>query len=1046
VEYASQKDYAKHLEQEHEQGTGSSNLSTMLDIGETTSNDTSRVCPLCLVEETSSDRFYNHIAFHLESIAAFSLPRNTAGPEDDMESVHTASTNANRGSHGSESFETLSAFEEEPQRLSEVGEEAVSLTLQMLSSCVKGYQVISEARNLPEDARYLQVRLKIEGRRLINWAEVVGLTEERYLSSSVNNAREVLNRKEELLSSYVKLEMQSSTEPTTVDDVKDKNEDELSLLAKLPRIATETSRRFPDKVMWAFLDTRKFHDLIKKLSSLNDYLMELLTDQQRNKLDAVEKKTGTEIRESYNKLETLLNNMGARLEVDQTLREPRPENPRGFQTPNLKHKDERGDDIQSLNQNTALIEYGADPVYATGFEKDQIPRLPANTDESASDDEALPHRAPSQRVKFSASGGIESDVEYLEVASDISSMPPDDNQPIGPDEVGPSIPSENVSSPRITLQAPRDLSALETPFVNAVLQGDKPSARRILENSIFPRLKDYDLRDAINVAVENEDCMMVEMLLDVGEANGKRRHSWRSLHTAARKGNKKLVELLVQKGVAVNVKSDDDGSNPLHQAAKYGHKQVVDRLMSLAVVTQDGSGVDEVDCNGMLPLHFAARHAHETTAGTLIMASDVNQQNNHGRTPLIEATRNGADKIVKLLLGNGADVNSKDEEGKTALHEVVNNGNTLIFDMLLAAGADVDSKTSFGFTPLHYVFNHKETTIARMLLEKGADVNARTANGETPLHLVAGVPKQHRLVNLFLREGADPNLVSHPFGLDAYERQSPLRTACAVLGNVETVRVLIEGGADINADTVRTGTALQAACQSGDSDIVNLLIEVGAFVGAPRPLAPSPLQEAARNGHLEIVQLLLNKDADIDEQSDVLGTALEAACRGNHRSIAEFLIRQGANLTARDAFGQRDKYGRTCVDLAIAQDDIGFAQFLVKTIQDTLGFEHRETLAAEEKLKSALESRDDIEGHSSELQQRTSRGSGDSDSDSGLIFPRHRLQSSKERVHEDTNTLSSDVLQAREILLQAMERPDDRSLLLRHEIRILRFINSVESM
>lgn len=56
------------------------------------------------------------------------------------------------------------------------------------------------------------------------------------------------------------------------------------------------------------------------------------------------------------------------------------------------------------------------------------------------------------------------------------------------------------------------------------------------------------------------------------------RHEWTLLHMAASGGNRKMVDLLVQKGASVNA-LNRDGKTPLHYAAGKGHLAIVEALL-----------------------------------------------------------------------------------------------------------------------------------------------------------------------------------------------------------------------------------------------------------------------------------------------------------------------------------------------------------------------------------------------------------------------------------------------------------------------------------
>eukprot|EP00438_Fugacium_kawagutii_P003394 Skav225498 [mRNA] locus=scaffold1721:71530:71814:- [translate_table: standard] len=66
-----------------------------------------------------------------------------------------------------------------------------------------------------------------------------------------------------------------------------------------------------------------------------------------------------------------------------------------------------------------------------------------------------------------------------------------------------------------------------------------------------------------------------------------------ALHCAAKKGDRKIVSLLLARGAQVNSCADNwKGEMPLHYACKYGHAKIVNMLLKSGadphIVTQDG--------------------------------------------------------------------------------------------------------------------------------------------------------------------------------------------------------------------------------------------------------------------------------------------------------------------------------------------------------------------------------------------------------------------------------------------------------------------------
>ena len=133
--------------------------------------------------------------------------------------------------------------------------------------------------------------------------------------------------------------------------------------------------------------------------------------------------------------------------------------------------------------------------------------------------------------------------------------------------------------------------------------------------------------------------------------------------------------------------------------------------------------------------------------------------------------------------------------------------------------------------------------------------------------------------------------------------------AAAAVGDLTTVRSLLEQGEDKNVKTNWNRTAIWYAAEKGHSAIVQLLLEKGACKQRADHYGSTPLLIASSNGHLSVVQLLAVQGADIERvDSDGLTPLNVATCYG-HIKIARFLLGQGANTDTTDYGGQTPLHG-----------------------------------------------------------------------------------------------------------------------------------------
>ncbi|KAF7347221.1 Ankyrin repeat-containing protein [Mycena venus] len=116
-------------------------------------------------------------------------------------------------------------------------------------------------------------------------------------------------------------------------------------------------------------------------------------------------------------------------------------------------------------------------------------------------------------------------------------------------------------------------------------------------------------------------------------------------------------------------------------------------------------------------------------------------------------------------------------------------------------------------------------------------------------------------------------------------------------GHLPMLRLLIEGGADVNAKGGEYGTTLHAASYWGQEAAALLLIEAGAELDAlGKEECGTPLQAASYAGHDAIAQLLVEKGADVNNPGRHRGSALHVAALNGHDMLARRFIEMGAGV------------------------------------------------------------------------------------------------------------------------------------------------------
>jgi hypothetical protein len=168
-----------------------------------------------------------------------------------------------------------------------------------------------------------------------------------------------------------------------------------------------------------------------------------------------------------------------------------------------------------------------------------------------------------------------------------------------------------------------------------------------------------------------------------------------------------------------------------------------------------------------------------------------------------------------------------------------------------------------------------DSLLVKALLEQGNEPNKATSEGETPLTLAARGDSEE-VVALLLRRGADPTLKNQA-------GRTPLDITVEQ-GHAAALRVLVAHTKD------KAGAKLLEACRKDQEQVAKLLIEGGANVNARDEMGNTPLMLAVGMGKVRLVRVLLAEGADVNAINSkgisVLGWAYSPVIEG------EFSVRQ----------------------------------------------------------------------------------------------------------------------------------------------------------
>jgi len=394
---------------------------------------------------------------------------------------------------------------------------------------------------------------------------------------------------------------------------------------------------------------------------------------------------------------------------------------------------------------------------------------------------------------------------------------------------------------------------------------------------------------------------------------------------AVMRGDQAGVEKLIAQHADVNA-PQADGSTALHWAVFRSDQPMVEMLLHA------GASAKAANRDGSTPLWLACINGDAPIISALLAAgADANEKLPLGRTPLMVASRTGNVDAMKALLDHGADVNAKETlRGTTALMWAADEGHADAIRLLIQHGADfkaISNPAERGRGPalgksgdprravkaqVEAIKEGKSTpqlgaiplggdsvplkdqakrapTFAIPLggdsvpfTEQGKTDQGKTDQGKTAQGATtqARGPRGRRVGAAGADQPDDDDAFSffrRPLPKDGGGLTALVYAARA--NDLDSVKALLEAGADVNQVTAYGWTPLLVATQNRFYKLGAYLLDHGADVNLANKGGWTPLYLATDNrnieggdypvrkadmDHLEYIKLLLDKGANVN--------------------------------------------------------------------------------------------------------------------------------------------------------------------------------------
>jgi uncharacterized protein len=411
-----------------------------------------------------------------------------------------------------------------------------------------------------------------------------------------------------------------------------------------------------------------------------------------------------------------------------------------------------------------------------------------------------------------------------------------------------------------------------TPLMWAAHRGDYALVQALLKAHAKVDVSNAYGANAMLQAAQFGDVRLIEALLNAGaNVESPNPDGETALMLVARAGNVAAGRLLLKHGANANAQENFRGQTALIWAAAESQPEMVKLLVSahadvnarslINTNRRQVTGEPRAQARapgGMTPLLYAARQGCLGCVKYLAEGkADLNMADPEGITPMLIATENFNFDIAAYLVKQGADVNRWDWWGRTPLYAVVDL-NTLpyggrpdhismddttslkLIEILLSAGANPNAQLKL-FPPYRSLGADRG---GDSLLTVGTTPLLRAAKaGDAPA--IKLLLAHHALPDISNNADVTPLMAAAGVGTSGVDTRGKYKTQAEAS---EAIKLLVAGGANVNAMDVRGLTALHGAALLGSDDVVRTLAAQNARLDAKDKRGVTPLDMALGKG------------------------------------------------------------------------------------------------------------------------------------------------------------------------------------------------------
>ena len=401
-----------------------------------------------------------------------------------------------------------------------------------------------------------------------------------------------------------------------------------------------------------------------------------------------------------------------------------------------------------------------------------------------------------------------------------------------PEAAPTTVVTETATPATAPTLSPEEQQRLDTELIAAAWADDVPAARELIARGADVNATDDTVQSAYLIATSEGYTELLDLTLaNDADMTSLDSYDGTGLIRAAERGHADIIGRLIRHGVDID-HVNNLGWTGLHEALIFADQaggpargDSTDFVDSVRVIVAAGGDLTiPAQQDGTTPLELARSHGLTSQASLIEQAVAADRADAPGRdadTELLQAAASGDPDAAALALRRGADIETRNAQGQTPLVVATKSTHPRVAALLLYLGADPDAQDDIQDSAFLYAGAEGLDEILTLTLAHGADVTSTNRFGGTAL-IPAGEGGYASTAQILVDAGVP---VNHVNDLGWTALHEAIIYGDGTGGHLETIRILLAGGADPTLPVGDGSSPRDLAAGRGQGQVVALLEE-----------------------------------------------------------------------------------------------------------------------------------------------------------------------------------------------------------------------------